>query len=172
MHAEHENGGGNRLVLMPWIWLLALSVLPVAGPGAAAETVFLQNGRTIDADKVEIVGDTVRIQKPAETIELNRSEVLSIRFVLHTDSLARPRRRVSRCDAADERQGPAGDRKTTGEEWRALTRAACVGRRFDSAAPASQDALQGIPRTIPSLITPPPGCRAHPHCSKTTDICR
>jgi hypothetical protein len=63
---------------MPWIWLLALSVLAGAGSGAAAETVFLQDGRTIEADKVEIVGDTVRIQKPAETIELNRSEVLSI----------------------------------------------------------------------------------------------
>ena len=44
----------------------------------AAETVFLQDGRTIQADKVEIVGDRVRIEKPAETIELPRSEVLSI----------------------------------------------------------------------------------------------
>ncbi len=44
----------------------------------AAETVFLQDGRTIQADKVEIVGDRVRIEKPAETIEIPRSEVLSI----------------------------------------------------------------------------------------------
>jgi hypothetical protein len=78
MHCEYGRIGRNRLVPIPWIWLLALSVWPVAGPAAAAETVFLQDGRTIDADKVEIVGDTVRIQKPAETIELNRAEVLSI----------------------------------------------------------------------------------------------
>ena len=44
----------------------------------AAETVFLQDGRTIQADKVEIIGDRVRIEKPAETIDLPRSEVLSI----------------------------------------------------------------------------------------------
>jgi len=78
MDREQEHRRESRLVPMSWVWLLALSVLPVAGPGAAAETVFLQDGRTIDADKVEIVGDTVRIHKPAETIDLNRSEVLSI----------------------------------------------------------------------------------------------
>jgi hypothetical protein len=44
----------------------------------AAETIFLQDGRTIQADKVEIVGDRVRIEKPAETIEIPRSDVLSI----------------------------------------------------------------------------------------------
>jgi hypothetical protein len=44
----------------------------------AAETIFLQDGRTIQADKVEIVGDRVRIEKPAETIEIPRSDILSI----------------------------------------------------------------------------------------------
>ena len=44
----------------------------------AAETIFLQDGRTIQADKVEIIGDRVRIEKPAETIEIPRSDVLSI----------------------------------------------------------------------------------------------
>ena len=78
MHSEHEHHRGSRLVRTFWIWLLALNVLPAAGPANAAETVFLQDGRTIDADKVEIIGDTVRIQTPAETIDLNRSEVLSI----------------------------------------------------------------------------------------------
>jgi hypothetical protein len=56
------------------LWL-ALSASGVAG---ATETVFLQDGRTIRADEVEIVGDVVRLRKPAETIELHRSEVLSI----------------------------------------------------------------------------------------------
>lgn len=49
-----------------------------AGPAVAAETIFLQDGRTIQAEKVEIIGDTVRIQKPAETIDIPRSEVLTI----------------------------------------------------------------------------------------------
>ena len=57
--------------------LLAVFGHPVHS-AMAAETVFLQDGRTIQADKVEIVGDRVRIEKPAETIELPRSEVLSI----------------------------------------------------------------------------------------------
>lgn len=44
----------------------------------AAETIFLQDGRTIQADKVEIIGDTLRIERPAETIYIPRSEVLTI----------------------------------------------------------------------------------------------
>lgn len=45
---------------------------------AAGETIFLKDGRTIQADKIEIVGDTLRIEKPTETIDIPRSEVLSI----------------------------------------------------------------------------------------------
>jgi hypothetical protein len=58
--------------------LVVLCVGQPAGRTVAAETVFLQDGRTIQADKVEIIGDTVRIQKPAETIDIPRSEVLTI----------------------------------------------------------------------------------------------
>jgi hypothetical protein len=61
--------------------LALLVVLCVCRPPAramAAETIFLQDGRAIQADKVEIVGDVVRIERPSETIELPRSEVLSI----------------------------------------------------------------------------------------------
>jgi len=35
-----------------------------------------------------------------------------------------------------------------------------------------QQALEGIPGTIPNLISPPPGCRFHPRCPKAMDICR
>ena len=49
-----------------------------ADSAGAAETIFLQDGHTIQADKVEIVGDKVRIEKPTETIDIPRSEVLSI----------------------------------------------------------------------------------------------
>jgi len=62
---------GVRLLLFS-----ASCLLPTAG--FAEEIIFLQDGRTIRAEKVEIVGDRVRIQKPSETIELPRSEVLSI----------------------------------------------------------------------------------------------
>jgi hypothetical protein len=54
----------------------AFCLLPTVG--SAEEIIFLQDGRTIRADKVEIVGDRVRIERPSETIELPRSEVLSI----------------------------------------------------------------------------------------------
>jgi hypothetical protein len=57
--------------------LLGISYYP-APSAIAAETIFLQDGRTIQADKVEIIGDRVRIEKPAETIEIPRSDVLSI----------------------------------------------------------------------------------------------
>ena len=72
----HCEGPRVRLLLLALLLVLCVCRLPVHV--AAAETVFLQDGRTIQADKVEIVGDTVRIQKPAETIELPRSQVLSI----------------------------------------------------------------------------------------------
>jgi hypothetical protein len=68
----------KRVSLMPLFWLLVLFLGQPTGRAVAAETIFLQDGRTIQADKVEIVGDTVRIEKPAETIEIPRSEVLSI----------------------------------------------------------------------------------------------
>jgi hypothetical protein len=78
MRGEKRHGRTYFHTLMPWAWLLAMVVSQAAGPAIAAETVFLQDGRTIQADKVEIRGDTVRIEKPAETIELPQSEVLSI----------------------------------------------------------------------------------------------
>jgi hypothetical protein len=45
---------------------------------ASADQVFLQDGRTIQADKVEVVGDRVRIERPGGAVDLPRSEVLSI----------------------------------------------------------------------------------------------
>ncbi len=35
-----------------------------------------------------------------------------------------------------------------------------------------QEALEGIPGGIPSLITPPPGCRFHPRCPRAMAACR
>ncbi len=32
--------------------------------------------------------------------------------------------------------------------------------------------LESIPGTVPNLIYPPPGCRFHPRCSYTMDICK
>jgi hypothetical protein len=59
------------LLLTPvsWVW-----------PTASEATVilFLQNGRTVQAERMEILGDRLRIEKPTKTIELPRSAVLSI----------------------------------------------------------------------------------------------
>ena len=73
--------------IVGWIVLVCIAAgLPAAScllpaVSSAAEIVFLEDGRTIQADKTEIIGDRVRIEKPAETIELPRSAVLSIHRV-------------------------------------------------------------------------------------------
>ena len=54
--------------------LLAASL----SPAQAAEIVILDDGRTIQAEKTEIIGDRLRIEKPAGIIEVPRSSVLSI----------------------------------------------------------------------------------------------
>jgi peptide/nickel transport system ATP-binding protein len=38
--------------------------------------------------------------------------------------------------------------------------------------PSSGSALRGIAGDVPSLISPPPGCRFHPRCPRATDFCR
>ena len=58
--------------------LLLFAAVLQAGSASATEFVFLQDGRVIQADKVEIQGDRVRITKPAETIDVPRSAVSSI----------------------------------------------------------------------------------------------
>ncbi len=62
------------LLLTSASWLLP-------APSAAAEIVFLQNGRTIQAERTQIIGNRIRIEKPTETIELPDSAVLSIHQV-------------------------------------------------------------------------------------------
>ena len=66
-----------------WMWLSLL--LPTAtfwiaaGPVAAGEIIFLQDGRTIQAERSEIIGDDqIRVWKPAGVVVLPRSKVLSI----------------------------------------------------------------------------------------------
>ena len=64
------------------IFLLLLAAFCLLPPiTSAAEIVFLEDGRTIQAEKTEMIGDRVRIEKLAETIELPRSAVLSIHRV-------------------------------------------------------------------------------------------
>jgi hypothetical protein len=58
--------------------LLAAGILwPLAVKAPAEETIFLQDGRTITADKTEVIGDHVRITKPTEIIDIPRSAILT-----------------------------------------------------------------------------------------------
>ena len=66
----------KRMIRLLLLLLAASCLLPAVI--SAGEIVFLEDGRTIQAEKTEIIGDRVRIEKPAETIELPRSAVLSI----------------------------------------------------------------------------------------------
>ena len=66
-------------VLKFTLCLLAVAMfVPSATSFAEDLIIFLQDGRTIQADKAEILGDRIRIQKPTETIDIPRSDVLSI----------------------------------------------------------------------------------------------
>jgi hypothetical protein len=78
MHDLRARGSARRLRrLLPLLFLPG--TLGVAlRPADAEEVVFLQDGRTIQADKTEVIGDRIRVWKPTETIDLPRSEVLSI----------------------------------------------------------------------------------------------
>jgi hypothetical protein len=67
---------GHRWPVLVLLLLTASCLLP--NRVLAEEIIFLQDGRTIQAEKTEIIGDRIRIEKPAETIELPRSAVLSI----------------------------------------------------------------------------------------------
>ncbi len=49
------------------------------GRAALADTIFLEDGRTLQADRVQVLGDRVRIEREGqETIDLPKSRVLSV----------------------------------------------------------------------------------------------
>lgn len=56
------------------LWLLATQA-------RAEEVIFLKDGRTITADKTEVIGDRLRIEKPTETFDIPREHVLTIHQV-------------------------------------------------------------------------------------------
>ena len=58
--------------------LVIAALIPSSTSLAEDLIIFLQDGRTIQADKAEILGDRIRIQKPTEIIDIPRSDVLSI----------------------------------------------------------------------------------------------
>ncbi len=68
---------GFLLHVGPFIVMAASGLSPTVA-SAEESIIFLQDGRTIRADKTEIIGDRIRIHEPAEMIEIPRSDVLSI----------------------------------------------------------------------------------------------
>ena len=76
--AERRHWGSSR-----WLGpsLVAAALWLLSTPAIAEEIIFLQDGRTIKADKSEVIGDRLRIQKPTEIIEIPRTDVLSIHEV-------------------------------------------------------------------------------------------
>ncbi len=77
--SREPRAAGGWLTGMLLFLLAASCLLPAAS--SAGEIVFLEDGRTIQAEKTEIIGDRIRIEREAETIELPRSAVLSIHRV-------------------------------------------------------------------------------------------
>jgi hypothetical protein len=69
---------GRRANLRLIFLVTSLAHAILWGVADAEEIIFLQDGRTIQAEKTEIIGDRIRIEKPTETIELPRSALLSI----------------------------------------------------------------------------------------------
>jgi hypothetical protein len=57
------------------LWVVLVLAAP---PGAAAETVILEDGRVIQAEKVETLGDRVRIEAPGAVYDLPRRDVMTI----------------------------------------------------------------------------------------------
>ena len=58
--------------------LVIAALIPSSTSLAEDLIIFLLDGRTIQADKAEILGDRIRIQTPTEIIDFPRSDVLSI----------------------------------------------------------------------------------------------
>jgi hypothetical protein len=59
-------------------WALPAALLLAAPSGAAAEVVFLEDGRTIQAEKVEDLGDRIRIEGSGGAIEVPKDKVMTI----------------------------------------------------------------------------------------------
>jgi hypothetical protein len=81
MQDRYNNECQPRRVVIVAIAVAALTLAVLPQDARAGEVVFLKDGRTIEAEKTEVIGDRVRIQRPTEVIELPRSSVLSIHEV-------------------------------------------------------------------------------------------
>jgi hypothetical protein len=76
--AERKHWGSSR-----WLGpsLVAAALWLLSTPAIAEEIIFLQDGRTIQSDKTEVIGDHLRIHRPTEIIDIPRTDVLSIHDV-------------------------------------------------------------------------------------------
>ena len=78
MSREPRAATGKGPSLAIGLLVLVVASGPMAATASAEEIIFLQDGRTIQAEKTEIIGDRIRIERPAGMIEIPRSDVLSI----------------------------------------------------------------------------------------------
>jgi len=70
--------GWSSVLKLTLCLLVVSAFIPSSTSFAEDLIIFLQDGRTIQAEKAEILGDRIRIQKPTGTIDIPRSDVLSI----------------------------------------------------------------------------------------------
>lgn len=75
---SREPKGWGVMLRTSLVCLGVALLLPSTSASAAEVIIFLQDGRTIQAEKTEVIGDRIRIEKQAGTIEIPRSDVLSI----------------------------------------------------------------------------------------------
>ncbi len=62
------------------VWRVALAAFLLAAPaaGAAGETIFLEDGKTIQVDKVEELGDRYRVERHGATFDIPKEKVMTI----------------------------------------------------------------------------------------------
>jgi hypothetical protein len=76
---RERTGRGLRWLFGPWVMAFIVGFLPMRSE--AALTIFFDQGRTLQADRTQVIGSRVRVETPTESLEFPSSAVLSIHRV-------------------------------------------------------------------------------------------